>query len=221
MSATKTTTKLRLRYAAILLLAYAVWFGTFELVGRYAATLPTRDLTSSWDRAIPLVTGFIWPYELCYALPVAALFVLKDFRRFDAALVAIALSSATAYVVYIALPIAFPRPELGTALADRILAFEYEADFSPGANKLPSMHVALSWIMGLAMRGQRSRAIDLALAALILTITASTLFVKQHLIIDVIAGVAWGIASWKAGRYALSRASLTPATPARPSRRSC
>ena len=73
------------RYAGILLVAYAIWFVTFMAVGRYAATLRTRDLTSALDRAIPLVPAFVWPYELCYALPVAALFVLRDFRRFDRA----------------------------------------------------------------------------------------------------------------------------------------
>lgn len=191
------------RYAGILLVAYAIWFVTFMAVGRYAATLPTRDLTSALDRAIPLVPSFVWPYELCYALPVAALFVLRDFRRFDRALVAIGLASASAYVVYVCFPIAFPRPAMGDSLAERVLALEYAADFQPGANKLPSMHVALSWIMGIAMLGQRGRACDVFIAALVLAITASTVFVKQHLVIDVVAGIAWGVGAWQiVGRFA-------------------
>lgn len=201
MITTKNIGKTRARYLAILLAAYAVWFATFEVVGRYAATLPTRDLTSQLDERIPVIPSFVWPYELCYALPFVAVFILRDFRRFDVALVAIGLASASAYVVYLALPIAFPRPTLShDSLAARVLAFEYAADFSPGANKLPSMHVALSWIMGLAMRGARGRVADALIALVVVAITISTLFVKQHLIIDVVAGIAWGLGAWSLAR---------------------
>jgi membrane-associated phospholipid phosphatase len=213
----------RLRYLGILLVAYAIWFVSFMAVGRFAATLPTRDLTSALDRAIPLMPSFVWPYELCYALPVLALFVLRDFRRFDRALLAIGLASASAYVVYLAFPIAFPRPVLGDTLAERILALEYAADFHPGANKLPSMHVALSWIMGFAMRRQRGRVLDGTLIVTVLAITASTVLVKQHLLIDVAAGIGWAFGAWwVAGvvttretrrRLAVAAAPVAPAEP--------
>src|SRR4029079_8952524 len=41
-------------YAKVLVVAYAIWLGLFELVGRYAATLHPRDLSSAWDHATPL-----------------------------------------------------------------------------------------------------------------------------------------------------------------------
>jgi membrane-associated phospholipid phosphatase len=54
-----------------------------------------------------------------------------------------------------------------------------------------------------AVRGQRLGAWgDRALLLLVLAITASTLLVKQHLVVDVFAGALWGVASWKlVGRY--------------------
>ena len=168
---------MRLRYAKILVAAYALWFACFWVVGTVASKLPTRDITSSWDVAIPVVPAFVWPYELCYVLPFLAILVIRDWRRFEAALVAIAIASGTAFVVYLCMPIAFPRPVLGDGLSERILAMEYAADFSPGANKLPSMHVAL-------------------VVVTVLAITASTLFVKQHLVADVAAGIGWGLGAW-------------------------
>ncbi len=43
----------RLFYLKASLVVYAVWILVFECVGRYAATLPTRDVTLGLDRAIP------------------------------------------------------------------------------------------------------------------------------------------------------------------------
>jgi hypothetical protein len=187
----------RLRAARVLILAYAAWFASFEAVGRYAATLPTYDLTTAWDRAIPLVPAFIWPYELCYALPLAALFVIRDWTRFDRAVTAIFVATVTAFAVYLAVPVAFPRPALGHGLAERVIALEYAADFSPGANKLPSLHVALSWIMGCAMLRQRGPLVDVLTLAFVVAVTASTVLVKQHLLLDAAAGVAWGLGAYR------------------------
>lgn len=209
----------RRRQALVLFAAYAIWFASFEAVGRYAATLATRDLTSAWDRSIPVVPAFVWPYELCYALPFIASLVIRDRRRFDDALLAIGLATASAFVVYLALPIAFPRPALGDGLAERVLAFEYAADFSPGANKLPSMHVALSCVMGCAMLGERGRVADAVIVVAVVLVCASTLFVKQHLLIDVAAGVVWGIGAWRVGR--LRGRILSPLHGGRYARRPC
>jgi membrane-associated phospholipid phosphatase len=189
--------KLVWHYAKVLVLAYAIWLGTFEIVGRYAATLHTHDLTSALDRATPLVPAFVWPYEACYVMPLLSLFVMKDWHRFNIALVAFVVANLTAFVVYFALPIAYARPELGQSVAEKILAMEYAADFHPGANKLPSMHVAMSWIMVCAMwRQARHRWVDFALGALASLITVAAVFVKQHLWIDVIFGVPWGFAAY-------------------------
>ena len=184
-------------YAKVLVLAYAAWLAALEVVGRYAATLHTVDLTTAWDRAIPLVPGFVWPYEACYVVPLLSLFVIRDWHRFNVAMLAIALANLTAFVLYLFVPVAFPRPDLGTSLSERMLALEYAADFSPGANKLPSMHVAMSWIMGAAMWRQASRrVVDGLIIGLVAAITVAALFVKQHILIDVVSGIAWGLAAF-------------------------
>jgi hypothetical protein len=192
--------RMRWRYAKVLAMIYVGWFGAFEIVGRYAATLPTADLTSAWDRAVPLVPAFVWPYEACYALPILLLFVIKDWHRFNVALLAIILANLAAFVVYVTHPIAFARPELGSSLAERVLAFEYAADFHPGANKLPSMHVAMAWIMICAMWKQAGAAVDLGLCLLAALFTVAPVFVKQHLLLDVVVGVPWGLAAFAIAR---------------------
>jgi hypothetical protein len=203
----------RLHFAKVLGVVYLLWIAAFEAVGRYAATLHTVDLTTAWDRAIPLVPAFVWPYEACYVLPLLVLFVLRDWHRFNVAVVAIAIANITAFAVYLAVPISFPRPPLGVTAAERVLALEYAADFWPGANKLPSMHVAMSWILVASMwRQSRHRAVDGFLALLLASITIAPLFVKQHLIVDVAVGVPWGIASYAIAKRLYDRV-VDPSVP--------
>jgi len=189
-------------YIKASLLAYLAWIIVFEAVGFYAVTLPTRDVTLPLDRHIPLISGFIWPYLLCYIFPFLPLFVVKDWHRFNIAALAVLLANAAAFLVYFLLPIAFPRPDLGPSLSDRILALQYRYDFQPGANKLPSLHVTFAWVVYLVCGKQglgRFRESLVFLTALLISV--STLFVKQHILLDVLAGAAWGFAAWfAAGR---------------------
>ncbi len=177
-------------FGKVLLVVYACWMAAFQLVGRYAATLQTWDATTAWDRAIPLIPAFIWPYEACYLLPLFALWLFRDWHRFNVGVLAIALASTAAFGCYLLWPVAFPRPELGTSLSERVLSMEYAVDFAPGANKLPSLHVAISWILLFAIWGQTGRRmIDVLALGLVAAVTVSTLFVKQHVLLDVATAV--------------------------------
>lgn len=190
------TSRTRRYYAKILFVSYVAWVVCFQAVGRYAQTLHGVDLTTAWDGAIPLVPASVWAYEACYVFPFLPLVILEDWHRFNIALVAIIIANVTAFVVYIALPVSFPRPTLGSSLSERVLAFEYAMDFWPRANMLPSMHVAMSWIMAAAMWRRKRPVVNALLLALVGAITISTLLVKQHILLDVITGLAWGFGAF-------------------------
>lgn len=187
----------RIYYIKVSLLAYLIWIIVFEAIGFYAVALPTKDVTLPLDRHIPLISGFIWPYLLCYVFPFLPLVVVKDWHRFNKAFLAILLANAAAFLVYLLLPIAFPRPNLGSSLSDRALALQFQYDFKPGANKLPSLHVTYAWIVYLVCRKQglsRFREGLIFLTAMLISV--STLFVKQHVLLDVLTGAAWAFAAW-------------------------
>jgi membrane-associated phospholipid phosphatase len=181
---------------------YFIWLIVFEVVGWYAAILPTRDFTSYIDEQIPLIPEFVWPYVLCYVFPFLPLFVVKDWHRFNRALLSIILANLSAFVLYLVIPIAFPRPELGQSLSERLLSFIYGVDFHPGANKLPSLHVTFTWIVYLVCRGQRLNRFGEAIIFLLaVVITLSALFVKQHIVLDVVAGIFWAFSAWILAGY--------------------
>jgi hypothetical protein len=75
------------------------------------------------------------------------------------------------------------------------------------------MHVAMSWILIASMWRQCAHwAVDVLLALLLVTITVAPLFVKQHLIVDVVLGVPWGIASYWIARRLYDRV-VDPSVP--------
>jgi len=184
-------------YIKVILLVYLVWLILFEVVGWYAAKLPTYDITSFIDKQIPLIPQFIWPYMLCYIFPFLPLLVVEDGHHLNRTILSVILANLSAFILYFIFPIAFPRPELGQSLSERLLSLLYKVDFYPGANKLPSLHVTFTWIVYLACRGQTlnkfGQTIVLLLAVLI---TISALFVKQHVIADVVAGLCWAFTAW-------------------------
>lgn len=184
------------------LLFYLLWVVAFETVGLYAATLPTHDLTCSLDQWIPLIPQLVWPYLFCYVFPFLLAFVGKDWHRVNCGLLSILFANLTAFVVFMAFPVAFPKPDLGGSLSERALALEYAVDFHPGGNNFPSLHVAFAWLVYFMSRGQGlKKKAEHAVLATALLITVSTLFVKQHIVADVVAGILWASAAWIAARF--------------------
>jgi membrane-associated phospholipid phosphatase len=209
-----TGTGERLFYLKATLILYAVWIAVFELIGNIAKTLPTVDLTLPVDRLIPFVPLFMWPYLLTHAWPFLPFAAVTDWHRVNRAFLAIFLSNMTAYLIYMLVPVAFARPELGTSLAERVLAWYYRVDFYPGACKMPSNHVAFIWITSIACLGQRLGRIGDGIVLIgAAVVTASTVLVKQHIFVDAVLGVVWGFACWvAAGRLypALAGPFATP-----------
>src|SRR4030042_1569341 len=102
-------------YIKVSLLVFLVWLILFELVGRYAAKLPTHDITSFFDKQIPLVPQFIWPYMMCYSFPFLPLLVVEDYHRLNFTPLSIILANFSAFILYF-IKIAPENPVLWTGM---------------------------------------------------------------------------------------------------------
>lgn len=93
----------------------------------------------------------------------------------------------TAYLCFLAYPTAAPRPPglAGHGFASWGLRFLYEAD--PPFNCFPSLHVAHSFVSALAV-GRVHRRLGSAAVLCASLVAVSTLFSKQHYVLDVVAG---------------------------------
>jgi len=193
-------------YIRVFVVAILAWLAAYELVGHAAARLATIDLTMAIDRNIPLIPQFVWIYAFCYFYPLVPLFVTRDWHRFNRGLLAMAIANTAAFVVYLVFPVAIPRAELGSSVSERMLAFIYWLDFEPAVTALPSLHVFFAWLIYLMSRRQRlGRLGDGVLFLIACGITVSTVFVKQHFVVDVVAGLAWAAGSWHAASLLYAR----------------
>jgi membrane-associated phospholipid phosphatase len=144
------------------------------------------------DEMIPLQPA----WSLVYGAVYLFLIVLPVLVICDADLIARTVRAylfiwITAYAVFIAYPTIAPRPagEIvpGTGFGAWGLQILYDAD--PPLNCFPSLHVAHSFVGALAVfRMHRRLGLVAILCAAIVGL--STLFTKQHYVLDVLAGAA-------------------------------
>ena len=142
------------------------------------------------DRALPLVPAWALIYGALYLfLIVLPILVVRQDELIRRTVYAYLLIWITAYLFFFVLyPTEAPRPPLvvGEGFAVWGLAALYGSD--PPYNCFPSLHVAHSFVSAFAAhRVHRSLGIVAAIFATLVAL--STLFTKQHYVVDVIAGV--------------------------------
>lgn len=151
---------------------------------------------ASWNPAVPLDASialqpaWVLVYGPLYLfLILLPIFIVRDdahIRRTFHAYLAVWIS---AYAVFFAFPTSAPRPAeviAGDGFAVWGLNFLYEAD--PPYNCFPSLHVAHSFASAFASY-RVHRGVGIAALAGALLVGISTLFTKQHYVLDVAAGI--------------------------------
>jgi membrane-associated phospholipid phosphatase len=147
------------------------------------------------DDLFPVIPGWALVYGALYLflilLPVVVVQDEELIRRTVRAYLAVWTVS---YVCFLLYPTVAQRPEtvLGGDFGAWGLRFLYDAD--PPYNCFPSLHVAHSFVSGLAVyRVNRSLGLVAVLCASVVAL--STLFIKQHYFADVIAGIILAFAA--------------------------
>lgn len=190
------------RYILLLLYVpvFLLWFYVIERIntpdrGYWVSYLPLDD-------KIPFLPGFAWIYCLWYPfLIVPGLLFLKDdpaaFRRylwFFMTGTGLCLLICTIFPNGQNLrPTVFPSDGLSVRLMQAL----YHADTN--TNVLPSMHVvgSIAVLYGALHSRRLRRPAPLCVIALMtVLISLSTVFVKQHSVLDLIAGVLLCVPIW-------------------------
>lgn len=142
------------------------------------------------DRTVPLVPSWAIVYGALYLFLILLPFVVvRQDALIRRTVHAYLLIWITAYVsFFVVYPTAAPRPDTvnGQGFAVWGLRALYASD--PPFNCFPSLHVAHSFVSALACARVHRRVGLIALISATL-VAFSTLFTKQHYVLDVVAGV--------------------------------
>ena len=155
-------------------------------------------LTTSLDRLVPLQPWWAIVYGALYlALILLPVFVVREEALLRRTVLAYLSIWITAYLCFLAYPTIAPRPVAvpGDGFGAWGLRGLYGMD--PPYNCFPSLHVAHSFVSALAAFRVHRRVGQAALVAATL-VALSTLFTKQHYVLDVVAGTALGAVAYVA-----------------------
>ncbi len=160
------------------------------------------ELSLTLDRYIPFISPFIIPYLLgsllFVALPIWAAFRLKP-GEFESYVISLLLATLISYLVYITFPTYVTRPEIASKdIFSRAISILYQADLA--YNAVPSGHAFYSTLSFLYLMRWKPRYKPLWITSWIV-ILASTLFTRQHDVLDLVCGLALGGGAYAAGIY--------------------
>lgn len=148
------------------------------------------------DRLLPVAPVWALIYGALYAfLIVLPVFVVQQQELIRRTVWAYLMVWTVAYIVFLLYPTVASRPDTvaGEGFAAWGLRFLYDAD--PPYNCFPSLHVAHSFVSAFAcFRVHRTLgAVAITFASLV---ALSTLFTKQHYVVDLIAGILLALAAY-------------------------
>ena len=189
----ETRATLRERLGWTLLLVAVSGFGFMYIDARNAMFTDAGNalpLETRLDAYIPFVPEFVLAYYLYYPWLLLPLLVLKEREPYFRALLAFLIMQIVAGVTFVAFPSYMVRPEvIPPGMAGDLVRAIYRTDM--GWNVFPSLHVAHSVLVALLFfKHARSAFAVISVAVGSALISASTVLIKQHWIVDVPAGIA-------------------------------
>lgn len=165
-----------------------VYYSTDNILGdaqRYTAALP-------WDNTIPLIPAWIIVYYGCYVSWFWGFFIAarQEDKLFYGFFVRVFFSLIVAFLFFTLWPLEISRPAVTEpGFFNDITRFLYSID--PPHNLFPSLHCFYNWIIFTQIRGRKEYPLALRLFTcwLAIAVFASTLFMRQHYILDIVGAV--------------------------------
>ena len=151
-----------------------------------------HNIESNLDLRLPFLPQFLIIYFGCYIF-WAANYILaarQDREEVYRFFTADFISRCVCLVIFLAYPTTNTRPVIeGSGFWYLLAGWLYSIDAAD--NLFPSIHCLVSWFCFLAVKGQKKipiwyKAVSFILAVLVFL---STLFTKQHVIVDVAGGI--------------------------------
>ena len=179
-----------LPFAITVLVHFLIFFGTKPLT----ANAVHHSIPVPFENAIPFAPEWVTVYTATFIFWLLALAVCMRqerelcFRMFTG----IYIAELICAVFFVAMPTVIVRPEAtGGVYYDRLLAQLYAAD--QPTNLFPSMHCMFAYMVFRGfMIAKLDKPVIIGSGLFAALVCASTVFVKQHFLLDTFAGIILG-----------------------------
>ena len=182
------------------MLYFLFYLPAFFLLERIS--VPKVTIHCPLDNMIPFVPVFVFPYFAWHILlpSILIFFMIKDREAFLRLCFTMFTGMAISLMIYALFPngLNIRIPVEGNSLPEKICLFLYAID-TP-TNVCPSIHVSSTLAISLAvqvadsLKGHTIAKILLHILSFLIII--ATLFIKQHSVYDIIAGIALSVVLW-------------------------
>jgi membrane-associated phospholipid phosphatase len=196
-------TRRRVLWLVIILIAIVLYFPINQFMyGGVQLSLPI-------DQNIPLYPPAIVPYLLGSLLfivfPIWAAVCVRS-KEFEAFTISILTAAVISYLAYLIFPTFVTRPEItSNDFFSRVVVLLYQADRS--YNAAPSGHTFFTLLFCLYLSRWQPK-VKIIWAVIAVSIILSTLFTRQHYILDVVCGLVLAVLAYIAGRFAQKKWNL-------------
>ncbi len=177
----------------VIVLFLAGYFGIGLAVDRSRAIA----LGTPLDARIPFIASSVWIYLWAFPAAFLPLFVVRCPRLFRRTLLAYAAAIGVSVLFFAAMPVtsAGLRADPGsldpTETSPRAVALLYRLD--PPVNLFPSLHLSIA-VLAASSAWLASRSYGAAAYAGVALLAVSICTVKQHFVVDGLAGIALALA---------------------------
>ena len=144
---------------------------------------------------VPLIKEFVYFYDIWYPFIILNAFLIfkNNTKAFYFLIATMLLTAFLAQVTFIVFPSMIIRPDIEVnSITSYLLDLTYKSD-TPAVNCLPSMHCIYCFIVSyyLLVHTKINNKYKILLTAISFLIVLSTVFIKQHIIEDVLLSITY------------------------------
>jgi membrane-associated phospholipid phosphatase len=156
------------------------------------------DVALPFESRIPFISFFILGYLFVYISVFYLYLIVDDIKLWRRGVVAYIVLTSLCYIVYLAFPVQMvDRPDVSDMIVrnwiDKVVRAYFVLDRP--FNALPSIHAAYP-TMAVLVVWRTAKVGRWVLLAMTLLISVSVVVVKQHYVMDVVAGIAAAIIAY-------------------------
>jgi len=171
----------------LLLLVVSLWVLCYFSINNFTEGRTTHILAFGFEKSIPFIPFFIVFYILTYITVMIPYFVLRDIQEYRRTVLAYLFVILVSSIMYIIYPVKTIRPEIsGQGIFLNMVLWVYS--IAKPYNLFPSLHISLSAMSALVCL-KHNKIVGYFLIVLLFFISLSTLFVKQHYLVDIIFAI--------------------------------